>query len=202
MKIIKSKELLKKYIPTISEYINIEGIEFELISYERHELLIQPAFYCHFIYFLVKGRVNVYSLREDGRQFIMEADKRVPMLGDIEFMNQKYPELFVEALEEVLVLRVNTQVYGNRLHNDVLFLHSIIYSCMDILQSTHHNQTLEEKVLGYMKYQCEDQKLRKIERSAEILHCSRRQLQRVLSKLVNEKKIIKVSKGVYCLNNC
>lgn len=202
MKIIKSTELLEKYLPTIADYIHTEGIVFELVSYERHELLIQPAFYCHFIYFLVKGRVNVYSLREDGRQFIMEADKRVPMLGDIEFMSQKYPELFVEALEEVLVLRVNTEIYGHQLNNDVLFLHSIIYSCMDILHSAHKNQSLEEKVLGYMKYQCENQELRKIERSAEILHCSRRQLQRVLSKLVNEEKIIKKGKGVYCLNNC
>ena len=50
----------------------------------------------------------------------------------------------------------------------------------------------------YMKYQCDDHILKRIEKTSEILHCSRRQLQRVLHELVEKDILIKLSKGVYC----
>ena len=52
-----------------------------------------------------------------------------------------------------------------------------------------------------MKYQCDDHILRRIEKTSEILHCSRRQLQRVLHELVEKDILIKLSKGVYCFKN-
>lgn len=198
MKIIKSDRLIEKYKDSISSYVDVEGIEFELLEFSKGELLIQPSFYCHSIYFLVKGRVNVYSITENGNQYVMDDNKKIPLLGDMEFMMNRSPMLFVEAMEDVFVLSINTKIYGERLHHDSLFLHSVIYSCMDIIESTNkHYLSLEERVLGYMKYQCEDHILKEIEKSANALHCSRRQLQRVLHKLVMEDKLIKLGKGRY-----
>ena len=76
-----------------------------------------------------------------------------------------------------------------------------LYINVDIIQTVQHDQnfmSLEEKVIAYMKYQCDDHILRRIEKTSEILHCSRRQLQRVLHELVEKDILIKLSKGVYC----
>lgn len=127
--------------------------------------------------------------------------KEIPILGDIEFVTKKKPHLFVEALENVVVLSIDTLRYEKELNKDVLFLHSVIHSCVDIIQSVQHEQncmSLEEKVIAYMKYQCDDHILRRIEKTSEILHCSRRQLQRVLHELVEKDILTKLSKGVYC----
>ena len=172
-----------------------------MFEFEKGELMIQPSFHFHSIYFLVKGSVNVYSIQADGRQFVTGVKKEIPILGDIEFVTKKKPHLFVEALENVVVLSIDTLRYEKELNEDVLFLHSVIHSCVDIIQSVQHDQnfmSLEEKVIAYMKYQCDDHILKRIEKTSEILHCSRRQLQRVLHELVEKDILIKLSKGVYC----
>lgn len=95
----------------------------------------------------MKGSVNVYSIQADGRQFVTGVKKEIPILGDIEFVTKKKPHLFVEALENVVVLSIDTLRYEKELNEDVLFLHSVIHSCVDIIQSVHHDQnfmSLEE----------------------------------------------------------
>lgn len=42
-----------------------------------------------------------------------------------------------------------------------------------------------------MKYNCQNKTLRNVETTAMNLHCSRRQLQRILKKLLDEQKINK-----------
>ena len=182
MKEIKDKLLIEKYSDSISSYVHLDHVSLQMFEFEKGELLIQPSFHLHSIYFLVKGSVNVYSIQADGRQFVTGVKKEIPILGDIEFVTKKKPHLFVEALENVVVLSIDTLRYEKELNADVLFLHSVIHSCVDIIQTVQHDQnfmSLEEKLIAYMKYQCDDHILRRIEKTSEILHCSRRQLQRI-----------------------
>ena len=51
-----------------------------MFEFEKGELLIQPSFHFHSIYFLVKGSVNVYSIQADGRQFVTGVKKEIPIL--------------------------------------------------------------------------------------------------------------------------
>lgn len=60
--------------------------------------------------------------------------------------------------------------------------------------------TLEEKLIYYMKEECKDNMITSVENTRFQLSCSRRQIQRVLKKLVDEEKIIRVNKGCYKLN--
>ncbi len=50
-----------------------------------------------------------------------------------------------------------------------------------------------------MKYQCRDQKLTGIEKTAFRLHCSARQLQRILSSYEEDGLVVKIGKGAYQL---
>ena len=60
--------------------------------------------------------------------------------------------------------------------------------------------TLEESFLSYLSERCPDQTFSGAEKMAMQLHCSRRQLQRVLKKLLEEGQLVKLSKGSYRLS--
>lgn len=128
MKEIKDKLLIERYSDSISSYVHLDHVSLQMFEFEKGELMILPSFHFHSIYFLVKGSVNVYSIQADGRQFVTSVKKEIPILGDIEFVTKKNPHLFVEALENVVVLSIDTLRYEKELNEDVLFLHSVIHS--------------------------------------------------------------------------
>lgn len=55
--------------------------------------------------------------------------------------------------------------------------------------------SLEDKLLHYIQYCCHDGLLVHIGKASENLHCSRRQLQRVLRKLTEQGILEKLRKG-------
>ena len=58
---------------------------------------------------------------------------------------------------------------------------------------------LTERLRSYMTYQCENRSFKGLEKAAEILRCSPRQLQRVVNQLEEEGVLEKVGKGSYRL---
>lgn len=59
--------------------------------------------------------------------------------------------------------------------------------------------SLTERVMSYMKYKCVHGTLKGIEQAAFHLHCSARQLQRVLNRCEAEGLVKKAGKGTYKL---
>lgn len=59
--------------------------------------------------------------------------------------------------------------------------------------------SLTERVMSYMKYKCNDKTLKGIEQTAFHLHCSARQLQRVLNQSETSGLVKKIGKGTYKL---
>lgn len=56
---------------------------------------------------------------------------------------------------------------------------------------------LTERVMSYMKYKCGDGTLKEIEKTAFQLHCSARQLQRILNQSERAGLVKKIGKGTY-----
>ena len=61
-------------------------------------------------------------------------------------------------------------------------------------------QTLEERVLFYLKKVQPEHEIVSVDHALQPLHCSRRQLQRVLKKLCDEGLLVKTGRGRYRLN--
>ncbi len=59
--------------------------------------------------------------------------------------------------------------------------------------------SLTERVMSYMKYKCADGTLKGIEKAAFHLHCSARQLQRILNQSESAGLVKKLGKGTYKL---
>ena len=88
--------------------------------------------------------------------------------------------------------------------NDNRFLRYLLNSVTEKLMLYSSSQsnfsTLEESFLSYLSERCPDQTFSGVEKMAMQLHCSRRQLQRVLKKLLEEGRLVKLSKGSYRLS--
>ena len=59
--------------------------------------------------------------------------------------------------------------------------------------------TLQERVLNFIRYKCDNGILKGIEKAAFKLHCSPRQLQRILNDFTADGIMKKISKGSYRL---
>ena len=84
-----------------------------------------------------------------------------------------------------------------------LFLRMIAKSSSIVLDVVTKKEavptSLKERLLAYMHYKCPDQILRGVEKAAFQLHCSPRQLQRVLNELTDCGVTEKIGKGAYRL---
>ena len=60
-------------------------------------------------------------------------------------------------------------------------------------------QTLEEKVLIFLRKVQADHTISSVNQALQAFHCSRRQLQRVLKKLCDESLVVRTGRGCYRL---
>ena len=95
--------------------------------------------------------------------------------------------------------------YRACLDQDIRFLHRLLRSFADKLEHFSMEETIsssvEERVLFYLRSVSPEHELRGIEESLLRLRCSRRQLQRVLGKLLAEGRIRKIGRGRYRLES-
>lgn len=201
MKKIYDKKLIDKIKKEyyIEDYFS-NNYEFIIIEYEEGETIINPLEKTQYIQFVIEGTLLISFIDQDGRQTIVSQSEELCILGDMEFVDDLNPMFFAEAKTKVKTLALSLKEYKEKLNQDFLFLHTLLNSIASKLKQSSTNQfvyqSVEEHFLYYMNYYCGGS-LSSIEEAISYLHCSRRQLQRVLKKLCDEEIIIKEGKGKY-----
>ncbi|MDO5110111.1 MAG: hypothetical protein Q4D59_09295, partial [Erysipelotrichaceae bacterium] len=108
----------------------------------------------------------------------------------------------VEAGTRVNCIAVNLNSHRSMLKNDPVFLSFLLTSVTEKLsRATSYMlepEDLRERTIYYIKH-ADHQTLKGVASAASYLHCSKRQLLRILKMLQEEGKIIKTGKGVYRL---
>ena len=113
--------------------------------------------------------------------------------------------VFAQATTDVLCLAFS--VAGNE---DILlannqFLRLICRNMSDKLLSATMcdaaSSSLSERVWNYMQFKCEDGTLKGLEKIAFQLHCSERQLQRIMNGFQSKGMVKKIGKGTYQVEN-
>lgn len=126
------------------------------------------------------------------------------MLGDVEFCKDEFSPFFTEATESVLCLAIPFDSNRTMLERDHVFLKFVMAQMADKLSMMAKIelavQTLEEKVLLYLNEIWPSHQITSVNAAMVSLHCSRRQLQRVLKKLCDEGVLEKNGRGSYQLN--
>jgi CRP-like cAMP-binding protein len=81
----------------------------ELRRYEKGERLISSGDAVDSLYFIVEGRAKVYSQMENGSSLLVRFYSPFDILGDVELFSFERFVLNVEALEEVVCLRLDAR---------------------------------------------------------------------------------------------
>ncbi|WP_322169086.1 cyclic nucleotide-binding domain-containing protein [Acutalibacter caecimuris] len=205
MKYIDQPGLLEQLLDErrIRQRFSTQGLDFQLVQFEKGELLTAPHKPMDALLFLARGRVSIYGLREDGSSFSVFLAGQDVLLGDMEFIRRETLPFFTEALDRVLCVALPVERYRPLLEADARFLRALLRTVSDkfMMFTLLENpaQPLEEKLLALLRTIQPDHILHGINTGTLQLHCSRAQLQRVVRKLCQEGVLRKLGKGEYQL---
>lgn len=190
----------------ILSFFDTPNLPFQAFSYQKGEILSSPLNPLEHLLILVQGSVRIYLLQDDGwSQVIVPETGAGPcgkLFGDLEFACGTVTPFFSEAMEETVCIALSLTECGEQLHRDVTFLHHVMRSMADKLEYTTStgigSTTLEDRLTALFRA-VPDGILEDVEVCAQRLHCSRRQLQRVLKKLCEEGQVERTGRGQYRL---
>lgn len=175
----------------------------KLMGFEKGEILNDPLQPLNRFYIIVRGSVSIYNLTEDGSIRYISKAARGTLLGDMEFSGAGNQSFYIEAAETLLCLAMPFRENRSVLENDPVFLRYVLGQLAGKLSMsavmTASAQTLEEKVLFFLGKVQADHTIASVSQTLQPLHCSRRQLQRVLKKLCDEGLVVKTGRGSYRL---
>lgn len=193
------QKLLEQF--QISALFSTKDLRFSLVEYQPGEFLTSPNQETQCLLFLVQGTVTIRSIRPDGSEYVLTSGQRFSMLGDVEFVTKKPPAFYAQASTPVLALSLPLGSYAAALEEDAVFLRFLLRSITEKLEQSSHAEavggTLEDRLLHWLEFRCPDGKLTSIGQTAALLHCSTRQLQRVLRRLTESGVLKHTGKGVY-----
>lgn len=177
-----------------------------LLSFDKGELLNHPLKSMDHFLIIIEGNIIIYSISPDGSVRYIARSGCGTLLGDMEFSGAVLQNqmLYTEAADRVLCLSIPYKENLNVLENDPVFLRFILRQLAGKLSMASTIgaivETLEEKLLLYLRKMQPSHEITSVNETMQVLHCSRRQLQRVLKKLCDEELIVKTSRGHYRLN--
>lgn len=175
----------------------------KLLQFEKGELLNGPEHPLKSFYIVVKGSISIYYITEEGS--VRPVSKAGPgiLLGDMEFSGVEGETNYTEATETVICLAIPFQENRGLLENDPVFLRFVVTQLAEKLSLSSRmdvvTQTLEEKLMFYLSCVEPEHEISSVEQTLQVLHCSRRQLQRVLKSLCEEGVLIREGRGRYRL---
>ncbi|WP_125114870.1 cyclic nucleotide-binding domain-containing protein [Agathobaculum sp. Marseille-P7918] len=203
MKEIVDRDLLEHFFGEQQAHFRQRPPVMQLIEFEKGEILNDPLQFLSQFYIIVKGSVSIYHLTEDGSIRYISKAASGTLLGDMEFSGAGNQSLYIEAAETVLCLAMPFRENQSVLENDPVFLRFVLSQLAGKLSlsavMTASAQTLEEKVLFFLRKVQADHEISSVNHALQSLHCSRRQLQRVLKKLCDEGLLAKTGRGHYRL---
>ena len=205
MKKIKNEkqihELLTKY--HILSYFTYPNLPFELYIFEKGEFLNNEIDPYNYFCFILSGSSRILHVREDGSTKQIATIHESTCFGDIEFATGMYSAYLVEILKKTYCLAIPLSSCRKQLENDPVFLRYVLRNIGEKMEKvtteTVLPRDLEERVLYYIRYRCENKTLQGVENTASALSCSKRQLLRILKKMCEEEILVKEGKGTYKL---
>lgn len=203
MKEIRDTKILERYFEEYQLHFQQNPKLLKLIQFEKGELLNGPMNPLKSFYIVVEGSVSIYYITEEGSICHITKAGTGILLGDMEFSGIEREMYYAEAAETVICLAIPFQENRSMLENDPVFLRFVLAQLAEKLSLSSRmdvvTQTLEEKLLFYLSNVEPNHEISSVSQTLQVLHCSRRQLQRVLKHLCDDNMLIKKGRGCYKL---
>lgn len=177
-------------------------LPFFLVEFDKGDVvndLMNPS---ENLIFLLNGSASIYHVRRDGTLIALYSSRTtMSCLGDLEFAKPDSTQFQVEITSETAAVVLPLASCRSKLESDTTFLRWLLRSLADKLDASGigniESTSLESAVLYYMRRH--EGLLRKPGQAAALLHCSRRQLQRILASFQKKGIVVRTARGCYQL---
>ncbi len=180
-------------------------LPFTLYTLERGEILNHQLDPAHYLIFTVSGTLRISYIREDGSSSDITTGSSFSCLGDVEFASGTSSPYIIEVVRRTTCVALYIDPIKDSLQNDPVFLNYLLKSVSEKLNRATamsvEPKDLRERLLHYIRTECVNHQLTGVEKTAGILHCSKRQLLRHLKTLCEQKVLIHTGKGEYTLSD-
>lgn len=128
----------------------------ELFSFSKGELVCSKSSEMNYMYFLVKGKLKVYTLHDNGKSVLLRFNKPLNILGDMEFLTDFKIQCNVESVNESILIGIKTNDLLNHAFNDSKFLRFIIKNLSQKLYAVSNSASinllypLESRLASYL----------------------------------------------------
>ena len=207
MKKIENRQTKKQYLNNRQIrrfFTDPDKLEFELFEFSKNEVinnLIDPLDH---LLFVCSGTIRIYNIRDNGSMALLSSGDDFTVLGDVEFASREVSAYIVEAASKVVCLGVDLKTHRHILEKDPVFLNFLLASVTEKLRLLTayllEPDDLREKTIYYMEH-ADHRTLKGVSAASAYLHCSKRQLLRILKILQDEGTIEKTGRGTYRLKN-
>ncbi len=203
MREITDRQALNRYLDKyhIPDLFDTKQLPFRLYEYEAGEMLnvLRPTE--QFLKFVVDGTIDLYTVREDGTQYLLRRQSGFIFFGDLEFCGKSKGRNYQEAISKVYSVELPLPELLETLKKDNRFLLFLLNSVAEKLTEATPMKaefsTLEDALLYYIRYKCPDQRISSVDSLTKELNYSRRQIQRVLKRLTETGYLRRTGKGEY-----
>lgn len=171
-----------------------------LIEYEDGEFVSSPDAGQGLFQILTDGSLRIYFIRSDGSSYSLAVSERDDFLGETEFFHVENRGVYAQAVGKLRCLAFAIEENREGLLRNADLMRLIAQSLtmkMEAILLQNTASSLQERVISFMRYRCQDRCIRGVERAAFQLHCSPRQLQRILNAFEEDGVVCRIGKGSY-----
>ncbi|WP_230159637.1 cyclic nucleotide-binding domain-containing protein [Peribacillus sp. Bi96] len=208
--------------PSLFEYLDqfklnkifSEGLKekLSLYQFQNGEILCSKGDEIHKMYFLVKGKVKIYTTSPEGKALIVRFKTPLALIGDVEYIKGMHVLHSVQAVSEGYVISVHYDDVRSMENNRVEFLHFLLQVVTQKFYTESHATSLnrlypvEIRLASYLlslsSEKCgsifhEEMSTSNLTEIADLIGTSYRHLNRVIHKLCEEGIIQRIKGSLY-----
>ncbi|MDM5193664.1 Crp/Fnr family transcriptional regulator [Bacillus hominis] len=202
-------DLIIQYLKAYNMLEIFSGIStdyFQVNHFEKGKLICNIDDEMDRLYFVVKGKVKVYTITPEGKKLILRFINPLAIVGDIELIQNSKAHNVVEACSDVVAISISNTVMRNKLLHDPIFINFLLENIANTLKiSTRFTAlnllySVEVRVASYLlsistdsngNMYKEDLDATSVSSIADFVGVSYRHVIRVLQKFYKEKLIEK-----------
>ncbi|HGH7176329.1 TPA: Crp/Fnr family transcriptional regulator [Bacillus wiedmannii] len=202
-------DLIIHYLKTnkmLEIFSEIDTAYFQVNHFDKGKFICNIDDAMDRLYFVVKGKVKVYTITPEGKKLILRFINPLAVVGDIELIQNSKAHNVVEACSEVIAISISHAVIRNKLLHDPIFMNFLLENIANTLKISTRFTALnllypvEVRVASYLlsistdsygNMYKEDLDVTSVSSIADFIGVSYRHVIRVLQKFYKEKLIEK-----------
>ncbi|MGY2613231.1 Crp/Fnr family transcriptional regulator [Bacillus pretiosus] len=202
-------DLIIHYLKTnkmLEIFSEIDTAYFQVNHFDKGKLICNIDDAMDRLYFVVKGKVKVYTITQEGKKLILRFINPLAVVGDIELIQNSKAHNVVEACSDVIAISISHAVIRNKLLHDPIFMNFLLENIANTLKISTRFTALnllypvEVRVASYLlsistdsngNMYKKDLDATSISSIADFIGVSYRHVIRVLQKFYKEKLIEK-----------